>query len=77
MSVFDQDAAFFMVANAETQASIPVDYLTHPPVRVQPFEGMAEAEAVRLATLTGGRFFVLKAICYVEVVDGIPRWTNT
>jgi hypothetical protein len=74
--ICDEYAQFFMVANAESQAGIPVCFLVNPPRSVQPTIKMAESEAVRLAQKTGGRFFVLAAVAYVEIVDGMPRWTE-
>lgn len=74
--ICDTDGMFYMVANAEAQAGMPVSFLVYPPRAVQPDLKTAEAEAVRLATKTSGRFFVLQAVAYVEVVDGVPRWTD-
>ena len=71
-----EDSKFFMVANADSQAGIPVNVLIKPPRAVQPSEKIAETEAVRLAEKTGDRFYVLEAVAFVDIVDGIPRWTN-
>lgn len=72
----DENDQFFMVANAESEPGMPVNVLSRPPRAVQPCIKMAESEAVRLAQKTGNRFFVLAAVAYVEIVDGIPRWTE-
>jgi hypothetical protein len=74
--ICDESSEFFMVANAESEPGMPVNVLSRPPRAVQPCIKMAESEAVRLAQKTGNRFFVLAAVAYVEIVDGIPRWTE-
>lgn len=72
----DESDQFFMVANARSYPGMPVNVLARPPRAVQPCIKMAESEAVRLAQKTGERFFVMAAVAYVEIVDGVPRWTE-
>lgn len=73
--ISDVDGMFYLVANAESQAGMPVDFLTHPPKAVQRDLKTAEVEAVRLAKKAGARFVVLQAIAYVDLDEnGIPRW---
>lgn len=75
--ISDESSMFYMVANAESQAGMPVNFLTHPPKAVQPDLKTAETEAVRLARITNNRFFILQAVAFVEIDDdGIPRWTE-
>jgi hypothetical protein len=67
---------FFMVAMDKSDAGLPVPFLLNPPKAMQNCEKTAEAEAVRLATKSGEGFYILEATAYVEVVDGVPKWTN-
>lgn len=73
----DLDERFYMVANAEGDADFyDRERLLHPPRVIHRTEKDAEREAVRLATATGQRFFVVEAKAYVEIVDGTPKWTE-
>lgn len=72
----NENEKFYLVANSRSQAGIPVPVLVNPPKAMQQSEIHAEAEAVRLAIKTGDRFFILEAVAYVDVVDGVPRWTD-
>lgn len=67
---------FYMVANAESQAGIPVCFLTSPPKGIHTTEADAEQEAVRLSQKTKQRFFILESTAFVEIVDGSPLWVN-
>lgn len=73
MDICDEDEKFFMVANAASQAGIPVCFLTNPPKGIYN-EKMAEDEAIRQALITGKRHFILEAVAFVEIKDGVPAW---